>query len=76
MAKLVVHAAKIPEAIQARGKDDRMLVGDLVYVNACNDQSWVQVPLSTPRHEVMMCRACSYIVAVNREMRPSRRLPG
>lgn len=75
-AKLTAHAAKIPEPIQARGKFERMLAGDMVYVNACDDQPWAQVPINTPPSDVQVCQACAYIVRVNREVRTNQRKPG
>lgn len=68
-AKRTVHAAKIPEAIQARGKFERMVAGDMVYVNACDDMPWAEIPINTPPSDVQVCRACAHIVRVNREVR-------
>lgn len=69
--KVTVHAAKIPEAIQARSKQTRLLAGD-GYVNACDDKPFSPLPLGTPPSDVQVCPACQYIVVVNREKRTDR----
>ena len=65
--RLVVHAAKIPEPLQGQDKFDRMLAGNLTYVNACDDKPWEKLPENIPRFEAVPCQACAYIVAKNRE---------
>jgi len=69
MAKFTVHAAKIPEQIQDRSKDTRMLAGDLVYVNACDDKPWMRAPEGIAMLEAAPCPACLYIVDVNRRVK-------
>lgn len=69
MAKFRVHAAKIPEAIQERSKDTRMVAGDLVYVNACDDQPWRQPPEGIAMIGAEVCPACRHIVEVNRAVK-------
>lgn len=69
MAKFVVHAAKIPEGLQARDKDTRMLAGDLVYVNACDDQPWRYPPEGLIPAAAHVCPACRHIVEVNRAVK-------
>lgn len=64
--KLRIHAAKIPEALQARDKDTRMVAGDLVYVNACDEKPWRQAPEGLMPAGAEVCPACSYIVEANR----------
>lgn len=68
--KVTIHAAKIPEAIQARGKFERMLAGDMVYVNACDDKPWKDLSKTVNPIDLTPCPACQYIVAVNRKMNP------
>ena len=72
MGKFVVHAAKIPEALQERDKDTRMVVGDLVYVNACDDRSWSQPPEGLGMLGAEVCPACRHIVEVNRSVKAGR----
>lgn len=69
MAKPVVHAAKIPEAIQARPLEQRLQAGDMVYVNACDDRPWVKVSPLMSRSQVVLCQLCARIVEVNRDIR-------
>lgn len=68
MTKFIVHAAKIPEAIQSRGRDERMQAGDMVYVNACDDRPWKD-PKNVSPLDVDVCRACKLIVEVNRSVK-------
>jgi hypothetical protein len=62
MVKRVVHAAKIPETLQAFDKDIRQVRGNMSYVNACDDKPWSNVTEGTPWTELVRCPACAYIV--------------
>ena len=61
MAKIVVHAAKIPETLQKLSKDTRQVRGNMAYVNACDDKPWSN-PRGIPASELSRCMACAYIV--------------
>lgn len=62
MAKIVVHAAKIPEKLQKLSKDTRQIRGNMAFVNACDDKPWSMIPRGTPASEISRCLACAYIV--------------
>lgn len=67
--KQIIHAAKIPEALQNRGKFERMLAGDMLYVNACNDKPWKDISKTIPKIDIAPCAACKLIMDANREAR-------
>jgi hypothetical protein len=68
VSKHVMHAAKIPESIQARSKQTRLSSGD-GYVNACDDKPWQRRPADVPFMDVEPCAACRHIVEVNRQVK-------
>jgi len=67
--KQIMHAAKIPEQIETRDKFDRMITGDLQYVNACDNKPWVDYNKTVSKLDIVPCAACMYIMNANREAR-------
>jgi hypothetical protein len=67
--KFVVHAARIPEGLLERDKDTRMLAGDLVYVNVCDDQPWRKPPEGLGLLGGEVCLVCKAHVEANRAVR-------